>query len=88
MKLRLRDDRSGVEISVVRTQASGDRPGAFDAIKQLKVYPEVLRARVADKHRLLFCLMPDRVRVVDLIRRADLDRRIERLQASGLPPIR
>ena len=65
--------------------ASGE-PGAFERLKQLKAYPEVLRARVADKHRLLFCLTPDRVRVVDLIRRADLDRRIERLQASGLPP--
>lgn len=66
--------------------ASGE-PAAFDRVKQLKAYPDVLRARVADKHRLLFCLLPDRVRVVDLIRRADLDRRIERLQASGLPPV-
>ena len=64
--------------------ASGE-PDAFHAVKQLKAYPGVLRARVADNHRLLFCLLPDRVRVVDLIRRRDLDRRIERLQASGLP---
>jgi hypothetical protein len=66
--------------------ASGE-PGAFERVKQLKAYPSVLRARVADKHRLLFCLTPDRVRVVDLIRRADLDRRIERLQASGVPAV-
>ena len=66
--------------------ASGE-PAAFDRIKQLKGYPAVLRARVSDKYRLLFCLEPDRVRIVDLIRRADLDRRIERLQASGLPPV-
>lgn len=66
--------------------ASGE-PAAFDRVKQLKAYPDVLRARVADKYRLLFCLLPDRVRLVDLIRRADLDRRIERLQASGLPPV-
>ena len=62
--------------------ASGE-PSAFDRIKQLKAYPTVLRARISDKHRLLFCLEPDRVRVVDLIQRADLDRRIERLKASG-----
>ena len=66
--------------------AAGE-PGAFDRVVQLKAYSDVLRARVADKHRLLFCLLPDRVRVVDLIRRADLDRRIERLQVSGLPAI-
>lgn len=66
--------------------ASGE-PGAFERIKNLKAYSGVLRARVADKYRLLFCLQPDRIRVVDLIRRADLDRRIERLRASGLPPV-
>ena len=66
--------------------ASGE-PSAFDRIKQLKAYPTVLRARISDKHRLLFCLEPDRIRVVDLIQRADLDRRIERLKAGGLPPV-
>lgn len=66
--------------------AAGE-PSAFDRMKQLKAYPGVLRARVADKHRLLFCLEPGFVRVVDLIRRADLDRRIERLQVAGLPSI-
>jgi mRNA-degrading endonuclease RelE of RelBE toxin-antitoxin system len=66
--------------------ASGE-PSAFQAIKQLKAYHGVLRVRVAGEYRLLFCLLPDRVRVVDLIRRADLDRRIDRLKASGLPPI-
>lgn len=66
--------------------ASGE-PEAFDRVKQLKAYPGVLRARVADRYRLLFCLEPERIRVVDLIGRADLDRRIERLLVSGLPPI-
>ncbi len=66
--------------------ASGE-PEAFERVKQLKAYPGVLRARVADKYRLLFALEPGRVRVVDLIRRADLERRIERLQAGGLPAI-
>lgn len=66
--------------------ASGE-PSAFNGIKRLKAYPEVLRARVSDKYRLLYVPLPDQIRVVDLIRRADLDKRIERLQASGLPPI-
>lgn len=66
---------------------AGGEPSAFDRIKQLKAYPEVLRARISDKHRLLFCLEHDRIRVVDLIWRANLDRRIERLQVAGLPPI-
>ena len=64
--------------------ASGEQD-AFLAVKQLKAYPGVLRARVADNHRLLFIMSHDRIRVVDLIRRRDLDRRIERLLASGLP---
>ncbi|HEY1582419.1 MAG TPA: hypothetical protein VGF73_04900 [Chthoniobacterales bacterium] len=66
--------------------AAGE-PGAFQEIKQLKAYPGVLRARVSDKYRLLFCLEPDHLRVLDLIRRADLDDRIERLKKSGLPAI-
>ncbi|HEY5036942.1 MAG TPA: SEC-C metal-binding domain-containing protein [Chthoniobacterales bacterium] len=66
--------------------ASGE-PGAFERLKNLKAYSGVLRARVSDKYRLLFCLQPDRIRVVDLVRRTDLEWRIERLQASGLPPI-
>jgi len=67
--------------------ASGE-PAAFDHVKQLKTYRGVLRARIADKYRLLFCLEAGSIRVVDLIRRADLDRRIERLQTSGLPGVR
>ena len=66
--------------------ASGE-PEAFDRVKQLKAYPGLLRARVSDRYRLLFWLEPDRVRVVDLIRRADLERRIESLKAGGLPAV-
>ena len=66
--------------------AAGE-PAGFDRIKQLKAYPCVLRARIADKYRLLFCLEAGHIRVVDLIRRADLDRRIERLKVAGLPAV-
>ena len=68
-------------------QLSAGVPSAFHGVKQLKAYPGVLRARVSDKYRLLFWLEADRVRVIDLIRRADLDQRIERLLAAGLPPL-
>ncbi|HEY3664280.1 MAG TPA: hypothetical protein VGL24_14090 [Chthoniobacterales bacterium] len=66
--------------------ASGE-PSAFDKIKPIKALPGVLRARVSDKYRLFFCLETDRIRVVDLIWRDDLEQQIERLKASGLPPV-
>jgi hypothetical protein len=68
-------------------QVAAGEPTAFKAVVQLKAYPTVLRKRLAGSYRLLFTLHPDRVRVVDLIARADLDRRIKKLQASGLPPL-
>ena len=68
-------------------QMGAGEPSAFTKIKRLKAYPEVLRARVSDKYRLLYVPLPDQIRVVDLIRRADLEQRIERLKASGLPPV-
>ena len=64
--------------------AAGDNAG-FDKVKQIKAYPGVLRARVSDKFRLFFTLTPDRVRIIDLIWRDDLDRWIKQLLARGLP---
>lgn len=62
--------------------ASGEK-SAFAGVCPLKAYPSVLRKRLAGHHRLFFSLHPDRVQVVDLIARRDLDRRIKQLQASG-----
>jgi hypothetical protein len=66
-------------------QLAGGEATAFDTVVHLKAYPGVLRKRLAGSHRLLFTLESDRVRVVDLIARCDLDKRIKKLQAHGLP---
>jgi len=52
---------------------------AFTGVVRLRATPDVLRVRIGRDHRLLFRLHPDRVEVVDLINRRDLDRRIEKL---------
>ncbi|HEY1583031.1 MAG TPA: SEC-C metal-binding domain-containing protein, partial [Chthoniobacterales bacterium] len=66
-------------------QLAGGEATAFDTVVHLKAYHGVLRKKIAGSHRLLFTLESDRVRVVDLIDRCDLDRRIKKLQAHGLP---
>jgi hypothetical protein len=64
--------------------ASGE-PSAFDRLKSIVALPGVVEARVADRYRLLFSLEPERVRVVDLVYRPNLDRVIERYKLTGLP---
>jgi hypothetical protein len=46
---------------------------------RLKACPDILRWRVGIGFRLLVRLLPDRVQVVDLIPRQDLERRIKTL---------
>jgi len=58
--------------------AAGD-PTAFTGVVRLRVAPDVHRVRIGRDHRLLFRLHPDRIEIVDLINRRDLERRIERL---------
>ena len=52
---------------------------AFTGVVRLRAAPDVLRVRIGRDHRLLFRLHPDRVELVDLINRRDLERRIEKL---------
>lgn len=52
---------------------------AFHGVVRLKALPDVFRARIGIDHRLLFRLLADRVQVVDLINRQDLERRIKTL---------
>jgi hypothetical protein len=56
---------------------------AFSGVLRLKACPETYRQRIGASHRLLFRLTPDRLIVVDLIDRRDLDRRIKSLVAAG-----
>lgn len=58
--------------------AAGE-PSAFVGAVRLKACPAVLRLRMGIDFRLLFRLLPDRVEVVDLIPRQDLERRIKTL---------
>jgi hypothetical protein len=58
--------------------AAGE-PAAFVGAVRLKACPSVTRQRIGIDHRLLFRLTSDRVQVVDLIPRQDLERRIKTL---------
>lgn len=62
---------------------AGGEPAAFSGLVALRACPGILRQRIGSEHRLLFRLLPDRVQVVDLINRRDLDRRIKSLRAGG-----
>ena len=67
--------------------AAGE-PSAFVGLVQLKACTEILRVRIGIDYRLLFRLHADRVQVIDLINRKDLDRRIKQLRAAGYAPFR
>lgn len=58
--------------------AAGD-PTAFAGAIRLQAAPDVMRVRIGQDHRMLFRLLPDRVQLVDLINRRDLERCIARL---------
>ncbi len=62
---------------------AGGEPAAFVGVVPLKACPGIFRQRIGSEHRLLFRLLPDRVQIVDLINRRDLDRKIKSLQAAG-----
>ncbi len=58
--------------------AAGE-PAAFVGAVRLKVCPSIMRQRIGIDFRLLFRLLPERVQVVDLIPRQDLERKIKTL---------
>ena len=66
-------------MAILGRLAGGD-PAAFNGAKRLKSAPTVLRQRVGIDFRLLFRLLPERIEVVDLIPRQDLERRIKTLK--------
>jgi hypothetical protein len=59
--------------------AAGDA-AAFGGAKRLKSAPTVVRQRVGIDFRLLFRLLPDRIQVIDLIPRQDLERKIKTIK--------
>lgn len=58
--------------------AAGE-PAAFVGALRLKATPKVMRQRIGIHYRLLFRLWPERLEVIDLINRKDLDRRLKTL---------
>jgi hypothetical protein len=62
---------------------AGGEPAAFTGLVQLKACLGIFRLRIGIDHRLLFRLTGDRVQVVDLINRRDLERKIKTLRAGG-----
>ena len=62
---------------------AGGEPEAFTGVVQLKAVHGILRQRIGLEHRLLFRVLPDRIQVIDLINRRDLDRKIKTLRSLG-----
>ena len=69
-------------LTVIARLASGEAD-AFAGVVRLKALPEVLRLRIGKDYRLLFRLHHERLEVVDLINRRDLEKRIRSLEATG-----
>lgn len=65
-------------ISTLGHLAAGE-PAAFVGAVRLKACPTVTRQRIGSDYRVLFRLLPDRVQVVALINRRDLERTIKTL---------
>jgi hypothetical protein len=64
-------------------------PDAFDFLKKIKAFEDVLvlEARVSERYRLLFCLLPKYIRVVGLVYRPELDKFVDHCKIAGLPPV-
>jgi hypothetical protein len=65
-------------MSILGRLAGGD-PAAFNGAKRIGL-PTVVSQRIGIDYRLLFRLLPDRIEVIDLIPRQDLERRIKTLK--------
>jgi hypothetical protein len=64
---------------VMLGRLAGGDAAAFSGAKRLKSRPNVVRQRIGIDFRLLFRLLPDRIQVIDLIPRQDMERRIKAL---------
>lgn len=65
-------------MSMIGRLAAGE-PAAYVGVVRLKACPNISRQRIGSDYRLLFRLLPDRVQVIDLINRKDLERKIKTL---------
>jgi hypothetical protein len=62
---------------VMLGRLAGGEPKAFENAVRLKACPSVTRVRIGIDHRLLFRLLSDRIEVIDLIPRQDLERKVK-----------
>lgn len=65
-------------MALIGRMAAGDET-AFTGVKRLKSNRDIYRQRIGADHRLLFRLLPDRLDIIALINRRDLDRKIKSL---------
>jgi len=65
---------------VILGRLAAGQAAAFGGAKRLKSAPTVVRQRVGIDFRLLFRLLPDRIQVIDLIPRQDLERKIKTIK--------
>src|SRR5438105_9830037 len=65
---------------VILGRLAAGEAAAFGGAKRLKSAPTVVRQRVGIDFRLLFRLLPDRIQVIDLIPRQDLERKIKTIK--------
>jgi hypothetical protein len=63
-------------------ELAGGETSAFAGAVRLKAIPSITRQRIGIDVRLLFKVLPDRLQVVDLVNRKDLERRIKSLLNS------
>lgn len=69
----------GATRRVTLGQIAGGEPAGFVGARRLNVCEDITRQRIGSDYRLLYRLLPDRVQVVTLINRRDLDRTIKSL---------
>ena len=62
---------------VMLARMAGGEPAAYVGAVRLRACPSVRRHRIGSDHRLLFRLLPDRIQVLDLIPRGDLERKVK-----------
>src|SRR5262249_28542975 len=66
-------------LTILGRLAAGEA-AAFGGAKRLKSAPTVLRQRLGIDFRLLFRLLPDRIQLMDLIQRQDLEWKIKTIK--------
>jgi len=76
--------REGARALTLLGQLAAGAPQAWQGIKKLRGFRGLLEARIGIHHRLLFAVEGDRLEVIDLVTREDLEQTLQRLRDRGL----